>query len=73
MTQAITQLNNDIGDFHARVENNIGGIRLVQAFANEHFEKSVLLKITTAFEKRNFFPIKLCQLTDQSAIFSQDL
>ncbi|WP_368651042.1 ABC transporter ATP-binding protein [Bacillus inaquosorum] len=39
MTKAFTTLNKDIGDFSARVENNIGGIRLVQAFGNEAFEK----------------------------------
>ncbi|MCY9133656.1 ABC transporter ATP-binding protein/permease [Bacillus atrophaeus] len=39
MTKAFTMLNKDIGDFSARVENNIGGIRLVQAFGNEEFEK----------------------------------
>lgn len=39
MTYAFTKLNKDVGDFSARVENNIGGIRLVQAFSNEAFEK----------------------------------
>ncbi|MCY8986453.1 ABC transporter ATP-binding protein [Bacillus atrophaeus] len=39
MTKAFAMLNKDIGDFSARVENNIGGIRLVQAFGNEEFEK----------------------------------
>lgn len=38
MTSAFTKLNKDVGDFSARVENNIGGIRLVQAFSNEAFE-----------------------------------
>ncbi|MBY8911748.1 ABC transporter ATP-binding protein/permease [Bacillus sp. YC2] len=39
MTYAFTKLNKDVGDFSARVENNIGGIRLVQAFSNEAYEK----------------------------------
>ncbi len=39
MTKAIHQLFKDIGDFNARVEDNVGGIRVVQAFSNEKFEK----------------------------------
>ena len=33
------QMFGDIADFNARVEDNIGGIRVVQAFANEEHEK----------------------------------
>ncbi len=39
MTQAFHQLFSDIGDFNARVEDNVGGMRVVQAFGNEAFEK----------------------------------
>lgn len=39
MTKAVHQLYNDIGDFNARVEDNVGGIRVVQAFSNEEYEK----------------------------------
>ncbi|WHF26761.1 ABC transporter ATP-binding protein [Bacillus altitudinis] len=59
MTQAITQLNNDIGDFHARVENNIGGIRLVQAFANEHFEKKRFAENNNRFRKAKLLSYKI--------------
>lgn len=38
MTKAIYQMYTDIADFSARVENNIGGIRVVKAFANEEHE-----------------------------------
>ncbi|GGJ42492.1 ABC transporter ATP-binding protein [Deinococcus roseus] len=40
MTKAIQQLLSDIADFSARVEDNISGIRVVQAFANEKHEKA---------------------------------
>jgi len=38
MTGAIHQLYRDIGDFNARVEENVGGIRVVKAFSNEEHE-----------------------------------
>jgi ATP-binding cassette subfamily B protein len=41
MTKAIRQMFSDIADFNARVENNISGIRVVQAFANEKQEKKL--------------------------------
>ncbi|MBP3967179.1 ABC transporter ATP-binding protein [Paenibacillus lignilyticus] len=39
MTKAFHQLFSDIADFNARVEDNVGGMRVVQSFANEEFEK----------------------------------
>ncbi|MFC5703932.1 ABC transporter ATP-binding protein [Cohnella faecalis] len=39
MTKAVEQLFSDIGDFNARIEDNVGGIRVVQAFSNEEHEK----------------------------------
>jgi ATP-binding cassette, subfamily B, bacterial len=41
MTQAFRQMYTDIADINARVEDNIGGIRVVQAFANEEHEKEL--------------------------------
>lgn len=40
MTVAFRTMFTDIADFNARVENNIGGIRVVQAFGNEEYEKA---------------------------------
>ncbi|MFC4809453.1 ABC transporter ATP-binding protein [Paenibacillus sp. GCM10023250] len=39
MTKAFRRLFSDIADFNARVEDNVGGMRVVQAFGNEEFEK----------------------------------
>ncbi|HMP39001.1 MAG TPA: ABC transporter ATP-binding protein, partial [Roseiflexaceae bacterium] len=39
MTLAFRNMYAEIGDFNARVEDNIGGMRVVQAFANEEHEK----------------------------------
>lgn len=41
MTRAFRQMFSDIADFNARVEDNIGGIRVVQAFANEEHERKL--------------------------------
>ncbi|MED1916361.1 ABC transporter ATP-binding protein [Brevibacillus sp. DP1.3A] len=38
MTRAFHRLYGDMADFNARVEDNVGGMRVVQAFANEQFE-----------------------------------
>lgn len=39
MTGAFHRLFGDIADFNARIEDSMGGIRVVQAFANETHEK----------------------------------
>ncbi|TVX88188.1 ABC transporter ATP-binding protein [Paenibacillus agilis] len=39
MTVAADRMFSDIADFNARVEDSVGGIRVVQAFANEEHEK----------------------------------
>jgi len=38
MSKAFTRFFADIADFNARVENNVSGMRVVQAFANEEHE-----------------------------------
>lgn len=38
MSVAFSKMFGDIADFNARVENNVSGIRVVKAFANEEFE-----------------------------------
>ncbi|MBO0999731.1 ABC transporter ATP-binding protein [Bacillus sp. SD075] len=38
MSRAFSQMFADIADFNARVENNVSGIRVVKAFANENHE-----------------------------------
>ncbi|KPC77172.1 ABC transporter ATP-binding protein [Laceyella tengchongensis] len=40
MTKAVYQLYSDIADFNATVEDNVSGMRVVQAFANEDHERA---------------------------------
>jgi len=41
MTKAVDRMYRDVADFNARVEDSIGGIRVVQAFANEKHERKL--------------------------------
>lgn len=54
MTIAIRKMFSDIADYNARVEDTFGGIRVVQAFANEEHEKQLF-----AASNRNFRQSKL--------------
>jgi len=38
MNAAFSKMFSDMADYNARVENNVSGMRVVQAFANEQFE-----------------------------------
>ncbi|MBP0492382.1 ABC transporter ATP-binding protein [Pararoseomonas indoligenes] len=38
-----------VGDFNARIEENVGGIRVVQAFANEEHEKRLFARDNAAY------------------------
>lgn len=40
MTKAVYQLYSDIADFNATVEDNVSGMRVVQAFVNEDHERA---------------------------------
>jgi ATP-binding cassette subfamily B protein len=44
MTRNFRALYGRIGDFNARIEENVGGIRVVQAFANEEHERALFEK-----------------------------
>ncbi|NMO96389.1 ABC transporter ATP-binding protein [Paenibacillus lemnae] len=41
MTTTYRQLFRNVGNFNARIEDNVGGIRVVQSFANEEHEKKL--------------------------------
>lgn len=41
MTETMRSLFSRVGDFNARIEENVGGIRVVQAFANEDHERAL--------------------------------
>ncbi|MNI13840.1 putative multidrug export ATP-binding/permease protein [compost metagenome] len=54
MTKTYRRLFGDVGNFNARIEDNVGGIRVVQSFANENHEKKLF-----AIDNANFRLTKL--------------
>jgi len=54
MTHTYRRLFGNVGSFNARIEENVGGIRVVQSFANEEHEKKLF-----AADNRNFRETKL--------------
>lgn len=59
MTVAIHQLYKDIGDFNARIEDNVGGIRVVKAFTNERFEEEQFERNNVQFKRTKLSSYKL--------------
>lgn len=54
MTTTYRQLFGNVGSFNARIEDNVGGIRVVQSFANEQHENKLF-----AVDNHNFRLTKL--------------
>lgn len=54
MTKTYRQLFRNVGNFNARIEDNVGGIRVVQSFANEQHERKLF-----AVDNENFRTTKL--------------
>ncbi|WP_105403957.1 MULTISPECIES: ABC transporter ATP-binding protein [Neorhizobium] len=54
MTDNFRRLFGRVGDFNARIEENVGGIRVVQAFANEQHERALFEK-----DNQNYRRVKL--------------
>ncbi len=59
MSKAFHQMFSDIADFNARVENNVSGIRVVQAFTNEDHEKNRFKKNNEKFRATKLFSYKV--------------
>ncbi|MGK6313093.1 ABC transporter ATP-binding protein [Neorhizobium sp. DT-125] len=54
MTDNFRRLFSRVGDFNTRIEENVGGIRVVQAFANEQYERTLFEK-----DNQNYRRVKL--------------
>ncbi|MCM3783364.1 ABC transporter ATP-binding protein/permease [Neobacillus mesonae] len=59
MTKAFRQMYGNIANFNSRVENTVGGIRVVQAFANEGFEKKRFEQDNRAFRLTKLLSYKI--------------
>ncbi|MEZ0295373.1 MAG: ABC transporter ATP-binding protein, partial [Candidatus Methylacidiphilales bacterium] len=51
MTKAVHKMFSDIADYNVRVEDNISGMRVVQAFSNEEHEKRLFALNNSSFRK----------------------
>ncbi|MGB3331115.1 MAG: ABC transporter ATP-binding protein [Thermomicrobiales bacterium] len=49
MTKTWREMFSRVGEFNARIENNVGGIRVVQAFANEDHERRLFASDNQAY------------------------
>lgn len=62
MTKASTRLFTDMADFNARVEDTVGGIRVVQAFANEKHESKLFKVNNMRFREAKLIAYKIIGL-----------
>lgn len=58
MTLTYSRLFGNVGNFNARIEDNIGGIRVVQSFANEQHESNLFDLDNQAFRKTKLLAYK---------------
>lgn len=59
MMGAFRRMMSDLADVNARVEDSIGGIRVVQAFANEEYEKNLFAKNNGRFRMTKLLSYKI--------------
>ena len=51
MTKTMREMFGRVGEFNARIESNVGGIRVVQAFANEDHERALFATDNQSYRK----------------------
>lgn len=59
MTATYHNLFGNVGNFNARIEDNVGGIRVVQSFANEEHEKVLFAEDNQNFRRTKLMAYKL--------------
>ncbi|WP_375102532.1 ABC transporter ATP-binding protein [Paenibacillus sp. RS8] len=59
MTSTYRQLFGNVGSFNARIEDNVGGIRVVQSFANEQHEQELFAVDNQMFRKTKLLAYKI--------------
>jgi ATP-binding cassette subfamily B protein len=59
MTQTYRRLFSNVGNFNARIEENVGGIRVVQSFANEEHEKKLFAVDNQMFRETKLMAYKI--------------
>ncbi len=59
MTLTWRDMFSRVGEFNARIENNVSGIRVVQAFGNEDYERSLFAKDNANYRTTKLLAYKL--------------
>ncbi|UTR16432.1 ABC transporter ATP-binding protein/permease [Salipaludibacillus sp. LMS25] len=59
MTQTFRRMFKDVADINARVEDSIGGIRVVKAFANEKYEQTQFAKNNAQYRQTKLASYKI--------------
>lgn len=59
MSRTFGRMFNDLGEFNARMEENIGGIRVVQSFANEEHEKKLFAVSNNSYRLTKMISYKI--------------
>lgn len=64
MTEVNTRIYDDLAMFSAGIEASVGGIRVVQAFANEDFENKRFDKLNKAYKKSKYLFYKMMGISN---------
>ncbi|TFF24986.1 ABC transporter ATP-binding protein [Jiella endophytica] len=73
MTATWRSIYASIGDFNARIEENVGGIRVVQAFGNEHHERRLFSVNNAEYRRRKLDAYKIMSWSQSLNYFSMRL
>lgn len=69
MTRASRRLFNEMADFNARVEDTVGGIRVVQAFSNEKHEAKLFNVNNLLFRQAKLISYKIIGMNNSVTYF----
>ncbi|MEE1611460.1 ABC transporter ATP-binding protein [Microvirga sp. CF3016] len=73
MTRNWQSLYGRVGDFNARIEENVGGIRVVQAFANEDHERRLFAVDNQSYRKTKLEAYKIMAASTSLSYLSMRL
>ncbi|MCB8835866.1 ABC transporter ATP-binding protein [Aurantimonas sp. VKM B-3413] len=70
MTETWRAIYRSVGDFNARIEENVGGIRIVQAFANEDHERALFATNNAGYRRRKLDAYRIMAISQSLNYFS---
>ncbi|MFD2238918.1 ABC transporter ATP-binding protein [Aureimonas populi] len=73
MTNTWRAIYSSIGEFNARIEENVGGIRVVQSFANEAHERSLFARNNGLYRERKLDAYRIMAVSQSLNYFSMRL